>query len=259
MWRKDCRNLEIILFSLIFILVIVININIVSCKNISVNYPEEVDVKEEFNFEIELIDFSDDNYDIKIDVNENNRIAQIWNGDKWQSTFKYVKSAIDSGDTNAILKLKIFKDYEGEADIVIKIRKNSENSYDTFSGYKIEVKPFEEDEAEETKEDGRDEEEETEKDEEDKEDLYEKDEEDKEEIIYEETSLKEKDKPEVIYLNQKSPQNLKTDDENNLEDKDDRNQKIFGKMINYSIYFFILLLIVVIYLKVKQRKKEEII
>ncbi|MFH1326718.1 MAG: hypothetical protein ABIH59_01160 [archaeon] len=110
---------------------------IVSGQNISVNYDEEVNVNEEFKISIELIDFPEDTYDIKIDIIEDEtRIAKILNNDVWKSTFYYINDVIES-DQKKKFSLKV-NNYVGNAEILIKIRDSSEKTK-SFGPYEIEI------------------------------------------------------------------------------------------------------------------------
>lgn len=104
------------------------------------NYDDEVSYEEEFDVELVLNDFETDVYDVKIDILGNGvRIARIWNGDAWQSTYNYLNDAIDLSQGNEkSFKLNITESYNGDADIEIKIR-DSKGKAKTFSDYKIGV------------------------------------------------------------------------------------------------------------------------
>jgi len=135
----NCRYLGIIFLFVFMFVFMLINVNFVCGKNISTEYPENIGFEEEFDFQVELIDFETANYDIKIDINEESRIARIWDGTKWGSTSYYIQNAILSGENSAVLKMKITEQVNGEFPIVIKIRKNSQTSYDKFEGFSIVV------------------------------------------------------------------------------------------------------------------------
>jgi len=106
----------------------------VSAKDIQINYPENVVVDEEFEISLKLVDFSEGVYDVKIEILGNGeRIAQIYD-EKWKSCYYYVKEAISDEE---VFKLKINKDFSGEGDMIVKIRKGS--SIDMFGDYKLNV------------------------------------------------------------------------------------------------------------------------
>ena len=136
----------------ILLFMFVILISSVSAQNITVDYPSEVSVGEEFSFVIELLNFSEDNYDIKIDVLvDGERIARILNDGQWKSTYYYVNDII-SPNEDETFSLNV-TEYIGSADITIKIR-DSSGGIETFDGYEIEVVETEEpvEEAEEDEE-----------------------------------------------------------------------------------------------------------
>ncbi len=136
----------------ILILILVIFIPNVFAQNITVDYSSEVSVGKEFSFGIELLNFSEDNYDVKIDILANGeRIAQILNDGQWKSTYYYVNDIIHPNEEE-IFSLNI-AEYIGSADITIKIR-DSSGGFETFRGYEIEIVETEEppEEAEETPE-----------------------------------------------------------------------------------------------------------
>lgn len=110
-------------------------------QNISVNYPSEVALNEEFTFSINLIDFDSGTYDVKIDlISAGERIAQIQNDGNWKSTYYYINGAIDEVEIGNF-RLRVLEDFEN-ADIEIKIR-DASGSSSSFSGYSISKKPGE--------------------------------------------------------------------------------------------------------------------
>jgi len=132
----------LILFALLFFL------SSVSAINISIEYPSSVEIEEEFTIKINLTDFPEDNYDVKIDIlQDEKRIARILNGGVWKSTFYYVNDIISPGQEEEF-NLKIIEGL-GNADIIIiKIRDSSPES-ESFEGYEIEVVESTEEEEEE--------------------------------------------------------------------------------------------------------------
>ena len=117
-------------------------------KSIEFDYPEEIEVGEEFIVSIKLIDFEEDKYDVKIDILENGeRISKILNYDKWLSTFYYVSDVLE-GEEN--FRMLIVEDFE-KAEIIVKIR-DSREKVDVFVGYEIKVKEVIEEDRTEIKE-----------------------------------------------------------------------------------------------------------
>ncbi|MFW5846582.1 MAG: hypothetical protein ACOCUU_00340 [Nanoarchaeota archaeon] len=120
-----------------FLLLIISLSSFISAKNISLNYEQENCVNEEFNLKIELIDYPEDIYDVKIDSQVNGeRIFRIYDNGKWKSTFYYIKEIISP--TNPETFTLKSESYLGKAHFIVKIR-NSEGDYNTFSGYDIEI------------------------------------------------------------------------------------------------------------------------
>ncbi|UZE93589.1 MAG: lamin tail domain-containing protein [Candidatus Pacearchaeota archaeon] len=115
-------------------------------KEIDLDYPSEVECNEEFYIEIEASGFEDGDYDVKIDILEEDsedRIGKVWNDDeeKWQSTNKYIIKAleIENGEGDVKLKFKI-EDFEGDAILRPKIRETGSSSYEQFDDEDIKVK-----------------------------------------------------------------------------------------------------------------------
>ncbi|MBT4165473.1 hypothetical protein HOE04_00355 [archaeon] len=128
-----------LLLTLILILLI---IQLTIAQNISIDYPEKVEQNKEFKLTLELINFTQNIYDIKIEIlnNENNNIAQNFYNSEWKSTYYWMKQIIDtSQDTKKEFKLKIYKEFEGKTNITIKTRTG--NSKEFFTGYEIEIQP----------------------------------------------------------------------------------------------------------------------
>lgn len=123
----------------LWLVCIVFLISIMSAQSINVNYPDEVSPGQEFDFVVELVDFDDGMYDVKIDiVLSSGRVAKIWNNGMLKSTFYYVNDAI-SADEEKSFSIKINEDAPYEiADIIIKIKDSSENT-ETFEGYSLEI------------------------------------------------------------------------------------------------------------------------
>lgn len=124
--KRDCRCLVIIL---VFFLVV----NFVFAKEIEVDIPKSVEGGEEFKIEIKLIDFADGDYDLKIDIlGDGERIAKI----EGKSTYYFIEEIFKNNV--AKVSLEITENFEGEAEIVIKVRKSG-GSTTSFDGYAIDV------------------------------------------------------------------------------------------------------------------------
>lgn len=113
----------------------ILSIGIVSAESITFVCPEKAMLNEEFEVGISLINFSSGVYDVKIDLIDNDiRIAQIFNNNEWKSTYYYVNDILSPSEEKDF-SLKIIKEFE-EAIIEVKI-KNSNGDVKTFTDYKI--------------------------------------------------------------------------------------------------------------------------
>ena len=111
-------------------------------ESINFNYPEEVNYGEEFEVSVELTDFSEGSYDVKIDIlnSSDGRISRILNNEEWKSTFYYVNDAINTSEENSgSFKLNISQDYEGIASINVTIRNSASKTF-KFGEYSLDVK-----------------------------------------------------------------------------------------------------------------------
>jgi hypothetical protein len=127
-----------ILITFIFLVFLIFFISFVSSKNISFSYPREVCVNEEFNVQLKIINFSQDIYDVKIDIYESsNRIFEVYDGNSWKSTFYYLNDAISNNEEKFFL-LKIVKDFNW-ALINVTLR-DSKDLTTKFTGYNISKK-----------------------------------------------------------------------------------------------------------------------
>jgi hypothetical protein len=105
-------------------------------QEISLEYPDSVKPNEEFEFSVELIDFDEGIYDIKIDILiDGQRVSQIESDGQWKSTFYYLNDAIEAS-VQETFNIRISD--EGSADITIKIR-DSSGDVKEFGGYNIDV------------------------------------------------------------------------------------------------------------------------
>jgi len=135
MWKRNSWNLGIVFF------ILILSISFISAKNISIEYPLEVNVNEEFMVKIILEDFPEDVYDVKIDITfEYDRLSQIYDDSlaKYKSTYNFVKEAIT---TEGEFKVKIFKEFEGEAEMIVRIRETGKTGGTLFEGYTINIVP----------------------------------------------------------------------------------------------------------------------
>jgi len=128
--------------ALIFLFVLFIPL--VFAQSIQVDYPSSVKVNEEFSLNLKLIDFTADTYDIKIDINPDGRIAQIYNNGIWKSTYYYINEAISVSNSSneGNFKIKIIKDFQGTTPLEIKI-KSSKDITISFTNYTLNIEGVE--------------------------------------------------------------------------------------------------------------------
>jgi len=126
LWRRNSWSLGII-----FILCL----SFCLAQSINLTYPDNVDVNEEFVISLSLVDFDPVNYDVKIEIlGAGQRIAQIYDGKDWKSCYYYVNGALEK---NEEFEMRINKEFEGEANLIIKLRNG--NQIESFEGYTLEV------------------------------------------------------------------------------------------------------------------------
>jgi len=133
------KLLMINLFSLLFLIVSINNVS--ASENISLSHPYSINYGENFSVELRLINFSEDVYDIKIDIwNESSRLSRIYNDGEWKSTIYYVNNAINTSSTNSsFFSLNITKEYNGEAYINVSIRKSGSSTSYKFGPYYVNI------------------------------------------------------------------------------------------------------------------------
>lgn len=115
-------------------------LSFLAAQEIELNFPENVVFGEEFEVNLNLLNFSDDVYDVKIDIlGGGTRLSKIWNGDSWQSTYNYVEDAIDfPSEQDKVFRLNITEDFSGIANIEVKIR-DSSGGIEFFEDYQINI------------------------------------------------------------------------------------------------------------------------
>lgn len=124
---------------LLSLMLIIFLLSFVSSQNVTLNYPSEVETNQEFSLGVLLSEFNSSDYDIKIDILNDNetRIAKILNNGEWKSTYYYVNNAFSNSEEEEF-QLKI-ENYIGISNIIIKIRISGTSTLvGTFDGYTIE-------------------------------------------------------------------------------------------------------------------------
>lgn len=105
-----------------WLIIFILILPIISAQNISIDYPSEVCIGNEFEIRIKAIEPG--TYDIKIDIlQDKERLTRIWNGYKWASTMYY----LDGFDTEETFSLKAEK--TGYGDIIIRLRDDKTISF----------------------------------------------------------------------------------------------------------------------------------
>ncbi len=114
------------------VFVIIILIYLIQAQNITLEYPPEVSVDEEFEIKVNLINFSGSMYDLKFDIkNGNKNLAHVYVDETWKSTHYWIKEAfVNEQERN--FQLKITESYKGIVQLVVKIREGSR--VDIFDG-----------------------------------------------------------------------------------------------------------------------------
>ena len=123
----------VLVLFLVLNLTIVLNLNLVLAEELNISYPLNVNVGEVFWVNLSLINFTEDSYDIKIDMLNDSKhiIKRYWDGE-WKSGNYYIGDAINlSIDNSRIFEINVTEDYEGNNSLIIKLR-NSNNIIVSF-------------------------------------------------------------------------------------------------------------------------------
>lgn len=251
MWSKNIWALGV---TFIFLFIFIVNIKQSCAEEIKIDYPEEVNINEEFYVLVNYGKISE--YEVKIDIldSQGKRIAKIFNPseNKFKSTIYYIKPEKSDNNEGEVKIKMIIEKYVENADVIITLR-DSKNKRTKFDGYKIYVKNQSKNKLNEDKEDKEENELEMKK--------------DNLEEVKEENELKESDnitenskelgfderldEQNVIYLTAKATKDIKTSENNKVLFKS-ANQK----MKDGLIFFFILFCIFAFYIIKKESKKN---
>jgi hypothetical protein len=120
---------------------------------ISLDFPKEIFVNQEFKVSLSVSDLENETYDVKIsilkisDESEQKRtISEIsLNGEEWQSSYKYLPKVFSGASFSGDFKLRIsqkYQDFKGEAEILVKVRQSSSKKVVEFKD-RINIKPTE--------------------------------------------------------------------------------------------------------------------
>ena len=121
---------------------------------ISLSFPKEVFANQEFKVSLSVSDLENETYDIKIsilkisDESEQKRtISEIsLTGDEWQNSYKYLSKVFSGTSFSGDFKLRIsqkYQDFEGEAEILAKVRQSDNKKVVAEFKEKIEIKEIE--------------------------------------------------------------------------------------------------------------------
>lgn len=97
---------------------------------ISLSYPSQIFSQTEFEVLLSISDLKEEIYDVKIsilkvsDESEAKRtISEIsLDGEEWQDSYKYLQKVFTGPSFSGYFKIRIFQEFEGEAEILVKIR-----------------------------------------------------------------------------------------------------------------------------------------
>lgn len=138
--KKLVTFILIIILNLIFNLNFIYAINNSTQANVTLSYPSQVNFAQEFNVNVTLNNFPNDVYGVRIGIiNDSIRLARIWNGSYWQSTYYYINNAINTIQKKTeSFRLNITSCYNGNANLELKLR-DSKNYVYSFYNYTINI------------------------------------------------------------------------------------------------------------------------
>jgi hypothetical protein len=102
---------------------------------ISLSFPESFRANEEIEVSISAKNLKNASYDLKISIEKNKGVlSEIYNerDGKWQDSFYYIKNLFSGPSFEGKFKLRMKKEFlffEGDAEIVVKVRENGKSSY----------------------------------------------------------------------------------------------------------------------------------
>jgi hypothetical protein len=102
---------------------------------ISLSFPESFRANEEIEVLVSISNLKNAPYDLKISIEKDkNVLSEIYNEKegKWQDSFYYIKNLFFGPSFEGKLKLRVKKEslfFDGEAEIVVRVRENGKGSY----------------------------------------------------------------------------------------------------------------------------------
>jgi hypothetical protein len=107
---------------------------------VSLSFPEVFRANEEVEVLVSISNLKNAPYDLKISIEkEKNVLSEIYNEKegKWQDSFYYLKNLFSGPSFEGKFKLRMKKEFlffEGDAEIVTRIRENGKSSYTEYRG-----------------------------------------------------------------------------------------------------------------------------
>jgi hypothetical protein len=102
---------------------------------ISLSFPESIRASEEIEVLVSISNLKNVSYDLKILIEKDKKVlSETYNEKegKWQDSFYYIKNLFFGPSFEGKFKLRMKKEFlffEGEAEIVVKVRENGKSSY----------------------------------------------------------------------------------------------------------------------------------
>ena len=102
---------------------------------ISLSFPESFKTNEEIEVLVSISNLKNVPYDLKVSIEKDKKVlSEIYNQkeEKWQSSLYYIKNLFSGPYFDGKFKLRMKKEFlffEGEAEIVIKVRESGKSSY----------------------------------------------------------------------------------------------------------------------------------
>jgi hypothetical protein len=102
---------------------------------VSLSFPEGFKANEEIEVLVSISNLKNVSYDLKISVEKDKKVlSETYNEkeEKWQDSFYYIKNLFSGPSFEEKFKLRMKKEFlffEGEAEIVVRVRENGKNSY----------------------------------------------------------------------------------------------------------------------------------
>jgi hypothetical protein len=102
---------------------------------ISLSFPESFRANEEIEISISITNLKKAPYDLKVSIEKDKKVLSetyIEKEGKWQDSFYYLKNLFFGPNFEGKFKLRVKKEFlffDGEAEIVVKVRENGKSSY----------------------------------------------------------------------------------------------------------------------------------